>query len=313
MTRPDSNLSVPPGERSGGSSYHLSFRSGSRSGGACARAAHAYITRSDEYDDLERDPAVYTESEHMPAWAQDDPREYWDAADLYERANGRLYVSADFALPRDLSAEDQVALARSFARELTADERLPYTLAIHAGRDADGRDHNPHAHLMISERRNDEIERSKERWFRRADRAEPERGGAPKSRTFHGREWMENARERWAELTNDALRRAGRDERVDHRSYARQGVDREPGHHYGPAAAHMVSRGASHEPLEREVERGDVRTRIDELDRQLELLVAERARTADRGRAAHEVDTSRDARVRQRTAPDRDRSSSPER
>ena len=39
----------------------------------------------------------------MPAWAEDDPREYWDAADLYERANGRLYVSADFALPRDLS------------------------------------------------------------------------------------------------------------------------------------------------------------------------------------------------------------------
>ena len=120
----------------------------------------------------ERDPAVYTESDHMPSWAQDDPREYWDAADLYERANGRLYVSADFALPRDLSTEDQVALARSFAQELTAEERLPYTLAIHAGRDADGREHNPHAHLMISERQNDGIERSKEQWFRRANRAQ---------------------------------------------------------------------------------------------------------------------------------------------
>ena len=32
--------------------YHLSFRSGSR-GGACAGAAHAYITRTEEYDDLE--------------------------------------------------------------------------------------------------------------------------------------------------------------------------------------------------------------------------------------------------------------------
>ena len=205
-----------------------------------------------------------------------------------------LYVSADFALPRDLSAEDQVALARSFAQELTAEERLPYTLAIHAGRDADGREHNPHAHLMISERQNDGIERSKEQWFRRANRAEPERGGAPKSRTFHGREWMEHARERWADLTNDTLRRAGRDERVDHRSYARQGIDREPGQHYGPAAAHMVSRGASHG---RSSARSSAATCAPnrQLDRELELLLAERARTVDRGRAAHEADTSEDA------------------
>jgi hypothetical protein len=37
----------------------------------------------------------------MPEWAQDDARAYWDAADLFERANGRLYVGGDFALPRD--------------------------------------------------------------------------------------------------------------------------------------------------------------------------------------------------------------------
>ena len=63
-----------------------------------------------------------------------DPRDYWDAADLFERANGRLYLSADFALPRDLEPEAQIALAHAFAQELTADQRLPYTLAIHAGR-----------------------------------------------------------------------------------------------------------------------------------------------------------------------------------
>ena len=56
----------------------------------------------------------------------------------FERANGRLYVSADFALPRDLVAEDQVELAREFAQELTDEEHLPYTLAIHAGRDENG-------------------------------------------------------------------------------------------------------------------------------------------------------------------------------
>jgi hypothetical protein len=69
MTRPESNLSVPPGGRSSGSSLSLVVSFGSGSGGACAREAHAYITRSDECDDAERGAAVYTESDYMPAWA----------------------------------------------------------------------------------------------------------------------------------------------------------------------------------------------------------------------------------------------------
>jgi hypothetical protein len=243
---------IPGGSARGsaGSFYHLSFRSGSRASGSCAKAAHAYITRTGEYDGPDHDPAIYTESDHLPSWAQAQPDEYWDAADLYERANGRLYISADFALPRDVDLDDQIGLAHALAQELTADERLPYTLAIHAGRDGAGHEHNPHAHLMISERQNDGHERSREQWFRRANSEHPERGGAPKSRTFHGREWMEHARERWASLTNAALERRGHHQRVDHRSYQRQGVDREPGEHYGPGAAHMVARGLEHERLE---------------------------------------------------------------
>ncbi len=62
--------------------------------------------------------------------------------------------------------------------------------------------------------------------------------------------WMENARERWADLTNATLDRCGRHERVDHRSYERQGVEREPGHHFGPGAAHVAARGQSHDRLE---------------------------------------------------------------
>jgi hypothetical protein len=50
----------------------------------------------------------------------------------------------------------------AFAQELTKDGSLPYTLAIHSGRDADGDEHNPHAHLMISERKHDGIDRSRE-------------------------------------------------------------------------------------------------------------------------------------------------------
>jgi hypothetical protein len=264
------------GGRAGGGSgfYHLSFRSGSRSGGVCARSAHAYVTRQDEYDDPDRDAVVYTESGHMPAWVDDASAAYWDAADLFERANGRLYVSADFALPRDLSQEDQIELAREFARELTDGERLPYTLAIHAGRDESGHEHNPHAHLMFSERRNDGVDRPREAWFRRANADHPERGGAPKSRTFHGRAWVDRARERWAEATNRMLERRGHTERVDHRSYERQGVDRQPGEHYGPAAAHLVGRGEDHDRIYRAGDVADSQRALTELDKEIGRLEA---------------------------------------
>ena len=50
-------------------------------------------------------------------------------------------------------------------------------------------------------------------------------------------------------MTNATLERAGRSERVDHRSYERQGIDKEPGEHFGPSAPHMVERGEDHERL----------------------------------------------------------------
>ena len=304
------NPDVPGGggARGSGGCYHLSFRSGSRAGGSCARAAHAYITRSEEYDDPDRDAAIHTESDHMPSWADDEARLYWDGADLYERANGRLYVSADFALSRDLDPDDQIELARSFAHELTDKEHLPYTLAIHEGRDANGSEHNPHAHLMMSERQNDGVERDRTQWFRRANFVHPDRGGAPKSRTFHGREWMESARERWAELTNAMLQARGRGERVDHRSYERQGIDREPGNHYGPAAAHMVGRGLEHDRLEAAVDRIDHRDAIEEIDREVDALKSG-SRGAARGATGddHEEPEQR----RDRAAPGRDDDLSP--
>ena len=108
--------------------YHLSFRSGSRATGR-ARAPRTTTSRGERASTTTpiATPAIYIESDHMPDWAEDDAREYWDAADVYERANGRLYVSADFALPRDLDADDQVALARDVRPR--ADRRG--TLAVH--------------------------------------------------------------------------------------------------------------------------------------------------------------------------------------
>ena len=100
---------------------------------------------------------------------------------------------------------------------MTEGERLPYTLAVHRG-GPDGE--NPHAHLMISERANDGIERSREQWFRRYNAKAPEKGGAKKSRTMMSREWVKDNREAWEREANKALRRTGCGERIDHRSLA---------------------------------------------------------------------------------------------
>jgi hypothetical protein len=47
------------------------------------------------------------------------------------------------------------------------------------------REHNPHVHVMISERGNDGIDRDREHWFRRANRAQPEHGGSSSSRLLN--------------------------------------------------------------------------------------------------------------------------------
>ena len=132
--------------------YHLTAKTGSRSGGQSARAKADYIQREGKYA-RDMDEVLHAESGHMPEFVE-RPADYWDAADLYERANGRLFKEVEFALPVELTLDQQKALASEFAQHLTGAERLPYTLAIHAGGGE-----NPHCHLMISERINDGIER----------------------------------------------------------------------------------------------------------------------------------------------------------
>ena len=99
------------------------------------------------------------------------------------------------------------------------------------------------------------------------------------------------------------LQARGRGERVDHRSYERQGIDREPGNHYGPAAAHMVGRGLEHDRLEAAIDRVDLRDAIEEIDRELDALWSgSRGAASDATAHDHEEPEQR----RDRAAPERD-------
>ena len=263
--------------------YHLNVKTGSRIGGQSAAAKADYIEREGKYA-AGAEEVEYRESGNMPEWAADDPRAYWSAADQYERANGRLYREVEFALPRELNPAERVQLATHFAEHLTADERLPYTLAVHRG----GGD-NPHVHLVFSERANDGIERSAEQWFKRYNAQDPEKGGARKSTSTKPRDWLEQTREDWADQANEALERAGRAERINEASFetqyfeaAEDGDEREmarlehlePGVHIGP---HNVARAERGVDLDRVVEAGDAadRNRVRWIEGALERLEKE--------------------------------------
>ena len=198
--------------RDGVAVYHLKVGFGSRAGGQSARAKNEYIEREGRYaaDGEERE---HVEHGHMPAWAQDDPHAYWQAADAHERANGRLYSEVQFALPSELDASGRRALAGAFAERVCGGERLPYTLALHKGAaETPDKPDNPHAHLMFSERGNDGIARTAEQWFKRYNAKEPEQGGAR-----DGAQWPGRARVR-----TDGARR------VHHGSHAGRELENRP-------------------------------------------------------------------------------------
>ncbi len=190
---------------------HVAFKSSSQ---APPAAAHAhYIARDGQY--VERGGVELVESGNMPEFAQDDPHAFWVAADTHERANGRAYTELQIALPRELDPAQRQELAREATRELLGD-RFAYTLAVHVPLAKDNID-QPHMHLMFSERAVTEATREmpEERFFKR--------NGAKKDPAWNDRNKPEEVREKWVEMMNGAMQKAGIEQRMDARSWIEQG------------------------------------------------------------------------------------------
>ena len=192
---------------------HVAFKSSSK---APPAAAHAhYIAREGQYQ--ERGGVELVESGNMPEFAQADPHSFWVAADAHERANGRTYTELQIALPRELDPAQRQELAREATRELLGD-RFAYTLAVHTPLAKDNIE-QPHMHLMFSERAVTEAthELPEERFFKR--------NGAKKDPKWNDRNKPDEVREKWVEMMNRAMERAGHEQRLDARSWADQGRD----------------------------------------------------------------------------------------
>jgi len=177
-------------------------------------AAHAeYIARDGQYQ--QRGGLELVESGNMPEFARDDPHSFWQAADAFERKNGRTYTELQIALPRELAPEQRHELAREATRELLG-ERFAYTLAVHTPLAKDNIE-QPHMHLMFSERVVDSNTQTlpEEQFFKR--------NGAKKDPEWNAREKPMEVREKWVEMMNAAMERHGQEQRMDARSWFDQG------------------------------------------------------------------------------------------
>ena len=248
-------------------SFHCSTKEGLRGKGG----PHSdYINREGKYAAIEKDrekyakyeDLVYKESGNMPDWARDNPKEFWEAADKFERSNGRAYTEIEIALPNELTQEQQIELVKEFVEQQLGKENA-YSLAIHRKRATlNPNIDNTHAHIMLSERKNDGIERDRKQYFKRGNAKHPERGGAMKDREkWHPKEKPLEIAKDWAALENKYLERHGHEARVDHRSLEDQKIaaiergdiekakelNREPERHLGPKVVEKLVREVKEE------------------------------------------------------------------
>jgi Ti-type conjugative transfer relaxase TraA len=221
--------------------YHFSAKVISRASGSSALAAAAYRSGSRLYDqrldrhhDFSNKAGVIHSEVMLPNGAREEFSErerLWNEVEAVEnRIDAQLAREVEFALPRELSANDGIALAHEFVgREFVARGMIA-DLNVHQDIGADG-EPKPHAHVMLTMRTVDE------------------NGFGAKVRDWNRTELLEHWRERWAQHVNQRLAELDVDARVDHRSLEAQGIALEPQNKIGPAASRLGEQGIASERL----------------------------------------------------------------
>lgn len=240
--------------------YHCSIKIISRGKGKSAVAAAAYRSGenlTNEYDGITHDYTRKGGVVHTEILLPDNaPAEYadravlWNAVEKIEKAkNAQLAREIEIALPKELTREQGISLVREYVKEQFVNAGMCADIAIH-----DKEDGNPHAHVMLTIR---PIEQDGTWGAKQKKEYVLDRDGNkiydPKKRSYKCKsipatDWndqtkAEEWRSAWAEICNRALEQNGHTERIDHRSYARQGIDRIPTVHLGIAAFQMEKRG----------------------------------------------------------------------
>ena len=169
--------------------------------------------------------------------------------ELSEKSNNaQLAREVEIALPVELSREEQTRLVREYCSSQFVSKGMIADFNLH---DTGGG--NPHAHILLTMRPLDEkgawLPKSKKEYVL-DENGEKIRlpSGRYKTRKVDLVDWnnRENAevwRRAWADLANEFLAQNNRPERIDHRSYERQGIEQIPTVHVGVSATQMEKKG----------------------------------------------------------------------
>ena len=178
-----------------------------------------------------------------------DRNTLWNAAEAVEKQwNSQLARRWVLSIPREIPPDQYAALVRDFCRQQFVSKGMCVDFAIH-----DKGDGNPHAHVMLTMRAMDE----RGKWLPKSRKVyeldkNGERIKLPSGRwkshkedtvDWNDQKYCEIWRHEWEVIQNRYLEANDRPERVDLRSYARQGLDIVPTVHEGAAVRQMEKRG----------------------------------------------------------------------
>ena len=177
--------------------FHLSFSNGKVGKGL---AHFKYIMGEDKY--LYKENEVIYEKHNMPPHLSAE--DFWQSADAYERANGRVYKEIRIALPNGFSKKENQDLLNKFL-EKELGNNFYYSAVIHDKDSSEDEIRNVHAHIMVCPRKIDGIERDTKQFFSRYNSKNIEEGGALKDPYWNKKETLTHFRESWEETLNNAL------------------------------------------------------------------------------------------------------------
>ncbi|KXO14818.1 MobA/MobL family protein [Clostridiales bacterium KA00134] len=239
--------------------YHLSIKIISRGKGKSAVAASAYRSGEkikNEYDgivhDFTRKGGIAHTEILLP---QNAPQEFvnrsvlWNSVEKIEKSkNSQLAREIEVALPKELDREKQINLVREYVKENFVKVGMCADIALH-----DKNDGNPHCHILLTMRPLNEDTtwgaKSKKEYILDENGEKVKlKSGNYKTRKINTTDWNEQGkaeewRKAWADITNKYLEENSIHDKVDHRSYQRQGIEQIPTIHLGVSATQMEKKG----------------------------------------------------------------------
>lgn len=204
--------------------YHLSVKVLSRSQGQSAIFAAAYRAgerlkderRNEVKDYSRRHRLLYKEilyPSETPGWLVADRQTLWNAVEASEkRPDSQVAREIEISLPAELNLEQQIELVKEYVQEqfvklgMIADITINNPPKTHEGKPRNSDPRNVYAQILLTTRNVNSD------------------GFGQKNRQWNHKNLVERWRTQWEIHANSALREAGKQERIDHRSLKAQGL-----------------------------------------------------------------------------------------